>query len=241
MDPEAHAPKADTSSPASAAPRRRFSFFVAPTFLALAAWFVFGPELTSVPAAATPAFDRATLTVASLRKIGQDTDPPTIHLHGFDRTCMDCHRTFSNPDPRVIRLAQHSHIQLQHGINTHCYHCHDPQDRNLLRGRDNETLPFTQVDQLCSQCHGTIHREWLDGMHGKRLGHWDGARGPQTRIVCTGCHDPHWPSRPAMSGTAPLSGPHTLRMGAATPMDEHPDPAGEDPLLRALNGTRAGH
>lgn len=241
MDHASHEPIALGAPSPTAGMHGRFSFFVAPTFFALAAWFLFGPDLAGIPAAATPAFDRDRIVPGALRKVVLTTDPPSLHLNGFDRTCMDCHRAFDNPDPRIVHLAQHYQIELHHGINTHCYHCHDRQDRNSLTSRDGEKIPFPRVDELCQQCHSAIHRDWQEGVHGKRLGHWDAGKGAQQRIVCTGCHDPHWPSRPAMSGTQPLSGPHTLRMGEPVHADAHHEAEARDPLQRAIGGAERNH
>ncbi|MFO1077626.1 MAG: hypothetical protein U1E73_07855 [Planctomycetota bacterium] len=241
MEHSAHSGAEAANRSPAAGMGRRFSFFVAPTFFGLAAWFLFGPDCAAIPAAATPALAPDSIVPGPLRQVVLKTDPPTLHLNGFDRTCMDCHRTFTNPDPRIVHLQQHWQIQLRHGINTHCYHCHDRDDRNLLTARDGEKIPFPRVDELCAQCHPGIHGDWLLGVHGKRLGYWDPKRGGQDRIVCTGCHDPHWPSRPAMAGTQPLSGPHTLRMGTPAAADANDGGAAEDPLQRAILGTERGH
>ncbi|MCA8978012.1 MAG: hypothetical protein KDC98_25020 [Planctomycetes bacterium] len=218
-------------------------YFVGVVLFALAAWFLFGSDLASIPDAATPKFNKARIVPGPLRQVILTTDPPLLHINEFDRTCMECHRTFKNPDPRIVKLEQHSHVELQHGINTHCYHCHDFEDRNMLVLRNADTVPYTRVADLCAQCHTRIHADWLNGIHGKRLGYWDDGLGEQKPIVCTGCHDPHWPSRPAMQGMKPLAGPNTLRMGEHSPHSEHPGDAEHieaDPLQRAVHSSK-GH
>jgi Cytochrome c554 and c-prime len=211
--------------------------FIAPVFLLLAAWFLFGAERTEKPSATTPKFNKATLGTGPARRYVA-TDPPVVHIHEFDRTCNECHKTFYNPDPRVTKLEQHRHIKLQHGINTHCYDCHHRLDRNSLRLKDGDKLSFAKLVSLCAQCHTAIYRDWQSGLHGKRLGHWDPTKGERKALLCVGCHDPHWPSRPAMSGVRPLPGPNTLRMGK--PSDDHSTES-PDPLQRAVHKTNGTH
>ena len=215
---------------------RSSGYFVAPFLLTLTAWFALGPRLSEVPSAPTPVFEEAALENGPRRQYVA-SEPPTVQLNEFERTCMECHKTFSNPDPRVTKLDQHRHIKLRHGINTHCYDCHDFEDRNRLALKDGQKVPFTRVVEVCAQCHGPVYRGWKEGLHGKRLGYWDESLGTREPIPCVGCHDPHWPSRPAMQGMKPLPGPHTLRMGE--PAAHHTN--GSDPLLRAIHGSGERH
>ena len=217
------------------------AFFVVPVFFGLAAWLFFGPDFVKIPTAATPKINPSRLVPGPLREVILTTNPPKIHINGFDRSCMDCHRTFFNVDPRVTKLEQHKHVKLHHGINTHCYNCHDAKDRNLLVRRDGTKIPFTAVPELCSQCHVRIYGDWQQGLHGKRLGYWAQTMGPQKAIVCTGCHDPHWPSRPAMLGMRPLPAPNTLRMGHEGEEGKDLQHAERDPLQRATRNEKRRH
>ncbi len=239
MSDAKQASDASGDGPAKAGPsqKRPFSFFVAPAFFGLAAFMVWGPVKTEVPEAATPSINRARIQPAALREVLLTTDPPSIFLNGYDRACMECHRTFENLAPRMTDLQQHSHIEMQHGINTHCYHCHDYEDRNMLVLRDGTKVSFPEVPRLCEQCHQRLYEDWKVGVHGKRFGHWNTGIGEQTPIVCTGCHDPHWPSRPAMDGMRPMAGPNTLRMGG-TEYSAHDRPTdhGVCPLRHAVHG-----
>jgi hypothetical protein len=66
-------------------------------------------------------------------------------------------------------------------------------------------VDFEDGMQLCAQCHGPQHRDYLRGAHGGMQGYWDSGRGPKVRNNCLHCHDPHAPKFPAMH---PASGPN---------------------------------
>jgi formate-dependent nitrite reductase cytochrome c552 subunit len=71
-----------------------------------------------------------------------------------------------------------------------CLDCHDLQDRDLLRLASGATVPFAESYRLCGQCHGDKFRDWRLGVHGKRIGRWDGKK---TYFLCVNCHNPHTP------------------------------------------------
>ena len=208
-------------------------WLVGPGFLLLAAWLTWGPELASVPDAATPGVRADELSIEPMRKVLDD--PPTIHINSFDRTCMECHRTFLSDPPRNIPLEQHGHIALDHGINTSCIDCHDWQDRDLLVQRDGTTLPYGQVVTLCSQCHPTLYEDWTHGVHGRVQGYWNEALGAPRKLICTECHDPHIPRSPARDPLAPLPGPNSLRQGDVPDPGEHLH-GRRDPLMDFMRG-----
>jgi hypothetical protein len=52
-------------------------------------------------------------------------------------------------------------------------------------------VPFTESYRLCGQCHGDKFRDWRAGIHGRRVGDWDGTK---TYLLCVSCHNPHSPS-----------------------------------------------
>jgi hypothetical protein len=60
----------------------------------------------------------------------------------------------------------------------------------VLRLASGATVPFTESYRLCGQCHGDKFRDWRAGIHGKRVGSWDGAK---TYLLCVSCHNPHSP------------------------------------------------
>jgi hypothetical protein len=71
-----------------------------------------------------------------------------------------------------------------------CLDCHDAQNRDVLRSASGQAIPFTESYRLCGQCHGDKLRDWKVGVHGKRIGSWDGAK---TYFLCVNCHNPHTP------------------------------------------------
>ena len=209
-------------------------FVVGPAFLLLALWLVAGPNLAEVPKTSPVSIHPDALTTAPRRAVL--TDPPTIFLDGYQRTCNDCHRIFPAQEDPPARLFRHTHIHLEHGINDRCRNCHDVEDRNRLVLHSGETLPFGDVVNLCAKCHGPIYRDWQRGMHGRANGYWDAKYGDRRLLGCTECHDPHNPRVPAMDPLRPLPPPNTLRMAR----HEEPvtvDHEERDPLRRALRAS----
>ena len=74
--------------------------------------------------------------------------------------------------------------------NRWCLDCHDARNRDVLRSASGAAIPFTESYRLCGQCHGDKYRDWKVGVHGKRIGMWDGAK---TYLLCVNCHNPHTP------------------------------------------------
>jgi hypothetical protein len=127
---------------------------------------------------------------------------------------MDCHRIIPSPAETLRRLTQHTEIQFNHGINTRCFNCHHPTNRNAFVDDFGHEIPWDQPQQLCAKCHGPVFRDWQAGSHGRSNGYWDITRGQQRRLRCIECHDPHTPPFAPM---APAPGPTTLRMGPQEP------------------------
>ena len=71
-----------------------------------------------------------------------------------------------------------------------CLDCHDNAKRDVLHLSSGDPVPFTESYRLCGQCHGDKYRDWRAGVHGKRIGHWDGEK---TYFLCVNCHNPHAP------------------------------------------------
>jgi len=162
-------------------------------------------------------------------------DPPVINIDGFDRTCMDCHRTFPPRPDTPVRLLKHEHVVLDHGINDRCRNCHYDADRDKLVLRGGVVIGYGEVEQLCAKCHGPTYRDWQRGAHGRTHGYWDTTRGEMVRLQCTQCHDPHNPRVPAMDPLWPLPGPDTLRVGIEQDAsDHHGATQVHDPLRRSL-------
>jgi uncharacterized CHY-type Zn-finger protein len=105
--------------------------------------------------------------------------------------CSSCHAEL--PKNRVRReLGFHDEVVLNHGPPEArwCLDCHDLQNRDVLHLTNGDPVPFTESYRLCGQCHGDKYRDWKLGVHGKRVGHWDGAK---TYYLCVNCHNPHSP------------------------------------------------
>jgi hypothetical protein len=105
--------------------------------------------------------------------------------------CKECH---DGPGDKTRRtLAFHEDIQTMFDHDAEhrwCLDCHDNADRNVLHLSSGDPVPFTESYRLCGQCHGDKYRDWRAGVHGKRIGHWDGEK---TYFLCVNCHNPHSP------------------------------------------------
>lgn len=123
--------------------------------------------------------------------------------------CSDCHEGSGNPERR--ELEAHEDVQA---IFTHdsahrwCLDCHDNENRDVLRLASGAHVPFTESFRLCGQCHGDKYRDWRAGIHGKRIGLWNG---PRTYFLCVHCHNPHSPRFAAMTPEPPPQRPEEMR------------------------------
>ena len=125
--------------------------------------------------------------------------------------CTDCHADMEVNYERRQLEAMHDDIELNHGPKERwCFDCHNPEDRDSLRLANGALIGFEESYRLCGQCHGTIFRDWREGIHGRREGYWNGAKSYQ---LCAHCHNPHAPAfqpieplpppvRPQFLGTA---------------------------------------
>lgn len=226
-------PHSPTGKQFSSIPRGWAGFLIGPALFGLAAWFIWGQDLSEVPIEEGPKIQASAIQISPRRTTL--SDPPQVHIGGFDRNCMDCHRIFdasgAKPDPD---RQQHGHIQLAHGPNVRCDTCHHVEDRDALTRLDGTLLSYGESEKLCAQCHSRVFADWERGMHGRTNGYWDSTRGTLRRLRCTECHDPHGPRHPAMDPLKPLPGPLTLRMGDPEQHVVVDQPLEEDPLRRAL-------
>jgi hypothetical protein len=158
---------------------------------------------------------------------------PVYTASVYNYRCSECHKIIPSPTETDRRLTQHTEIQLDHGINTRCFNCHHPTNRDTFVDDYGREIPWDQPQLLCSKCHGPVYRDWQHGAHGRTNGYWDRSQGTQTRRRCIECHDPHHPS---FTELVPAPGPNTLRMG---PQDIGGHHAGHDPL-RLSRHRRAG-
>lgn len=187
------------------------------------------PARVNVPVEASPPVGPGALDVVPLRVALHD--PPHSLVNGALENCNACHQVFESTDRLDRPLSYHQEITLSHGLNNRCLNCHDSKNRERLTLRDGSTVSFSQTPQLCSQCHGTVFRDWERGTHGKTLGSWVTGSPYQTRLSCNQCHDPHSPRYEPM---APLPGPRTLRMGEPRAHQHLTPSTKQSPLQRVL-------
>jgi hypothetical protein len=105
--------------------------------------------------------------------------------------CMECHKDQKDPKRRELGFHDEQQSIFDHDAEHRwCLDCHDLENRDVLRLASGEHVPFTESYRLCGQCHGDKYRDWRVGVHGKRVGMWDGAK---TYLLCVSCHNPHSP------------------------------------------------
>ena len=107
--------------------------------------------------------------------------------------CTYCHGDLKPNPVRRDLVEMHDSIS---GIFNHdkdnrwCLDCHDMNNRDFLKLASGKLLDFKESYKLCGQCHGDKLRDWKVGVHGKRMGNWDGKK---TYLLCVNCHNPHSP------------------------------------------------
>lgn len=125
--------------------------------------------------------------------------------------CSGCH---ADMEPNLERRELqdfHDDIQLDHGPpDRWCFDCHNPDDRDRLRLINGTLIGFDESYRLCGQCHGTIFRDWRQGIHGRRRGFWNG---PKSYLLCAHCHNPHAPRFAPMKPLPPPISPAFLGRG----------------------------
>jgi hypothetical protein len=117
-------------------------------------------------------------------------EPPPLSDGAYP--CSECHAS-QKPDATRRQLGYHDEQQdiFDHDTaHRWCLDCHDLEDRDVLRLASGEHVPFTESYRLCGQCHGDKYRDWRAGVHGKRVGRWNGEK---TYFLCVNCHNPHAP------------------------------------------------
>ena len=132
-------------------------------------------------------------TLIPSRTLSEDTYPCS-ECHDEDTEIDPTRRELAEPHDLLPRLFDHGQPRLW------CLDCHDHR-RDGLRLANGTPVPFERSYDLCGQCHGAKAREWAAGVHGKRVGDWNG---PKQVLRCTHCHDPHSPGlRPLTPFFAP--------------------------------------
>ena len=105
--------------------------------------------------------------------------------------CSTCHADLPVNRTRRPLTEMHDDIVLQHDAEHRwCLDCHDAADRDWLHLASGDRVPFEESYRLCGQCHGEKLRDWRAGVHGRRIGSWNGHK---QYLLCAHCHNPHQP------------------------------------------------
>ncbi len=124
--------------------------------------------------------------------------------------CNDCHAD-QEPNPaRRELIDMHDDISgmFDHDKeNRWCTDCHDLNQRDSLHLASGERIGFDVSYKLCGQCHGDKLRDWKVGVHGKRIGMWNGRK---EYFLCVHCHNPHSPRFKPLEPKAPPTRPEDI-------------------------------
>lgn len=125
--------------------------------------------------------------------------------------CSNCHAGMEANATRRVLKDEHTNIQLKHAAGQRwCLDCHDAANRDKFRLANGDHVDFMHSYELCGQCHGNIYRDWKVGVHGKRIGYFEG--GTRTYMLCVNCHNPHDPAfkpiKPMPPPDRPLGNKH---------------------------------
>ena len=123
--------------------------------------------------------------------------------------CSMCHEDMEvNPQRRELEEF-HDDIILKHDEeNRWCMDRHDAENRDMLHTASGELISFEESYKLCGQCHGPKLRDWKAGIHGRRIGDWNGRK---QYLLCAHCHDPHSPRYKKMKPEPPPQKPGKIK------------------------------
>ena len=137
---------------------------------------------------AAPAAQQAALQPPAKPGEKLETPPPPFSEGIYP--CSNCHKLIE-PNRKRRTLEFHTEIVLKHDEEHRwCLDCHDANDRDVLHLANGDKLPFEESYLLCGQCHGEKLRDWRVGVHGRRVGNWNGQK---QYLLCVNCHWPHEP------------------------------------------------
>lgn len=140
----------------------------------------------------------------------------------FFYPCDQCHAAME-PNPEIRPLNVMHDAEIEHGRGRiWCLSCHHLENRNYLKTLLDEPVDFDDAHLVCGGCHGSRHKDWVFGVHGKRVDNWQGER---TLYGCAHCHNPH---NPVIEPRAPAAAP-PVRAGLEVEIGEsHDEYAAED-------------
>ncbi len=119
----------------------------------------------------------------------------------FFYPCDQCHAAME-PNPEIRPLNVMHDAEIEHGRGRiWCTSCHYLENRNYLKTLLDEPVDFDDAHLVCGGCHANRHKDWVFGVHGKRVGNWQGER---TLYDCAHCHNPH---NPVIEPRAPKAPP----------------------------------
>jgi len=140
------------------------------------------------------------------------TDEALDSLDSTGKPCSGCHNDELEPNPERRALDTHDGIVLHHDEEHRwCLDCHDKDNRDKLRLASGALIDFTESYRLCGQCHGDKYRDWRWGIHGRRTGYWNDAKGAREYLLCVHCHDSHSPRYKPIAPKPPPTRPEELR------------------------------
>jgi len=144
------------------------------------------------------------------QELGTIEVPPPPFSNGVF-PCSDCHNADRTPDPARRELSEHD-FKFEHDAEHRwCLDCHSINNYDKLHLSNGDLIDFEESFKLCGQCHGDKYRDWRKGVHGRRTGHWNGAK---TYLLCVNCHNPHSPRFKPLKPLPPPVRPERLRRRA---------------------------
>ena len=147
-----------------------------------------------------------------------DIGPLLIKRTGFEYTCNECHQDLNSRQKYYQPAGEHRNISLDHGLNVSCLNCHHQEDRNYYSDYGDGKIAPEESYRVCMKCHGPIYRDWEANIHGRVNGYWDAGLGPQLKLDCVQCHDPH---SPQFKPLVPMPKPEFSRTKTSIQGDHH--------------------
>lgn len=115
--------------------------------------------------------------------------------------CHECHKTYDSQtiEPNAL-TKKHKDLTFKHNLEVmQCTFCHSRTEVDKLNLLDGTLISYDESFKLCQQCHGTREKDWREGIHGRLVGSWKGAR---ELYNCTKCHEAHSPVFKPMESVA---------------------------------------